>query len=862
MLRTATIRRNQHSQIQPATNGLTRKSTIFVMISLLALGLAGLLARTSVVSSKAAVTVQAAGRGGPYVNFQDGRQMQVAYRGDQALTEALRSGAAQSRSLAAIDLDGDAAPDLVAGYGYGGTGIVTIQRGNIEGFAPKDDSVFERMQQGYNPDSLLPTVETYSVSEPVDFLYVGDFNQDNRRDVLVASRGGNLQLLAGDGQGRLEEGKVIALPGSVTALNVGEFRAADGHIDVAVGITGPDGPQALVFDGAAGGFASEPFRFALPAGAEALEFGELDSDPFMDLAIAAGSEIDLVHGWGRKTQANFESRVERIPVAYTPQSIAVDNFTWDRQGTREIAVLSDDGSLHLLEQSRSDKRAFSKSELLARAALRGRVTNKNVDVEVVRGWSADSQSGWVETSDLALNAAARTGSVPQGPLAHGKISSGETNALMVLNQAQQRLELIHQARSEEKSMSPAVDAGVGDLSTVSLDVTGAPAAVIALPRKLNGVRDLVVLQAGSAAPSIVPVVPNTTFTVNTTSDHAPDGACNAAPDCTLREAVIAANANPGPDTISLPAGTYNLTIIGNTNSAGAGEGFTGNPAIGDLDFRDSPDPDQNPGNGDATTVMGAGAGTTFIVQTTANDRTIEPNPNGDLNFDWTISGVTIAGGRDTGGSNTGGGGAMLSGSKDNTTTVTNCVIANNRALGSGTSGGGGISNQGGTVTITNTVFGGAVTVAACPSQTAVNCGNSTSSSGGGLGFSPGDPFLRIPSAGTLTVQTTSSFQNNTAASLAAGGGGADLYTHNQGTGSVSITGSTFTSNLATGAANTGSGGGIIIESIGTTVATSSFTSNTATNRGGGIYVSGGSLVLDGTSPSITFYQQHGFDSRE
>ena len=116
MLRTATTRRNQRFQIQSATNRPARRPTIFVMISLLVLGLAGLLARKSVVSSKAAVTVQAAGRGGLHFNMRDGRQMQVDYRGEQYVTESLRSGAAQPRSLASMDMDGDATPDLIAGY--------------------------------------------------------------------------------------------------------------------------------------------------------------------------------------------------------------------------------------------------------------------------------------------------------------------------------------------------------------------------------------------------------------------------------------------------------------------------------------------------------------------------------------------------------------------------------------------------------------------------------------------------------------------------------------------------------------------------------------------------------------------------
>jgi CSLREA domain-containing protein len=804
---------------------------------------------TRKAESRTAVAVHAAGRGKPYLNLQDGREVGVAYRGDQVAVAALQNGTTRSRALAVADLDGDAAPDLVAGYTNGNFGIVTIQKGNPEGFAPKDDAVFARMQQGYNPDSLLPTAETFPVSSRVDFLQLGDFNQDGRKDVLVAARDGNLLMLPGDGQGGLGAEQQINIPGTVAAMTTGEFRAADGRADIAVAINGEGGPEVLVFDGAAGGLDSAPFRYPLSGRAVGLEFGELDSDPFMDLAVIAGSEIEIVHGWGRKVAKQTNMQVERVQLAFAPQNLAVDNFMWDRDGSREIALLAEDGSVHLLENSRSDKRPFSAAELAARAAMRGNATNKNADVEVVQGWKNAGSGRWREIKHLPLNARTKNGAATQALLVHGKISSGETNALMVVNETQQALQVVHQVRAQENLQ----DVQVGDLSTTTLDATDTPTAVVALPKKLNGVRDLVMLQDSKPMPISINIGPLATFGVNTTSDHAPDGACNAAPDCTLREAVIAANASAGPDTINLPAGTYTLTIIGNTNNAGAGEGFSGNVAIGDLDFRDNPDPNQNPGNGDATTVSGAGSGTTFIVQSTANDRVIEPNPNGDLNFDWTISGVTIAGGRDTGGANTGGGAAFLSGSKDNITTVTNCVIANNRASGGGTVGGGGIQNQGGTVTITNTVFGGTTTVAACPSQTATNCGNSSTTSGGGIGYSPGDPFGRTPSAGTLTIQTTSSFQNNQAMALTAGGGGADFYTSNLGTGSVSVSGTTFTSNVANDpGAGQPSGGAIIVESIATTIATTSFTNNTAENRGGAIQVAGGSLILNGTSPSITF----------
>ena len=75
-----------------------------------------------------------------------------------------------------------------------------------------------------------------------------------------------------------------------------------------------------------------------------------------------------------------------------------------------------------------------------------------------------------------------------------------------------------------------------------------------------------------------------TYTVNSTLDlpdgDTGDGVCATAPPgppvCTLRAAVMQANARPGPDTISVPAGTYLLTRVGYEAAA----------LLGDLDVTD------------------------------------------------------------------------------------------------------------------------------------------------------------------------------------------------------------------------------------------------------------------------------------
>src|SRR6186713_823446 len=79
-----------------------------------------------------------------------------------------------------------------------------------------------------------------------------------------------------------------------------------------------------------------------------------------------------------------------------------------------------------------------------------------------------------------------------------------------------------------------------------------------------------------------------TFVVTKTADTA-DGACDA--DCSLREAITAANAAAGADVITLPAGTYTLTITGTNEDLNAD---------GDLDITTP------------MTINGAGSGSTII----------------------------------------------------------------------------------------------------------------------------------------------------------------------------------------------------------------------------------------------------------
>jgi hypothetical protein len=317
-----------------------------------------------------------------------------------------------------------------------------------------------------------------------------------------------------------------------------------------------------------------------------------------------------------------------------------------------------------------------------------------------------------------------------------------------------------------------------------------------------------------------------TITVDRTDDNAGASACTAAPnDCSLRGAIAFANSSPAT-TINVPAGNYNLTISG-------AEAFYGDNSIGDLDI-----------SGNNTSIVGAGAATTIIRQTSAGDRVIEVNPNLDPGFITSISGVTITGGTETSGV---GGGGIISGSLGNSLTISNAVISGNSATGVGSFGGGGICHTGGDLTVSGTTFST----------------NSTSTSGGAISYSAGDPLGRFPSTGVLNV-SGSTFASNTANSSGAGGGALDLYDFNLSSGSYTLNSSSFSNNHATN----GSGGAIIVESGGPlTVRTSSFATNSAGNSGGAIFSSGSAVsvmysrLMGNTVPMAangsTFFQSSG-----
>ncbi|MEO7659759.1 MAG: hypothetical protein ABIV48_09105, partial [Pyrinomonadaceae bacterium] len=129
----------------------------FIVVSLVAIGAVVAIAgmprvwRAFVAPSTVAETWEMSTKGTSITDGTTVRPLGVEYTGDESSASALRSSLARPQAMASADLDENGTPDLVLGYENNGAGIVTIQRGNPDAFAPTDESVYARMQQGYNP---------------------------------------------------------------------------------------------------------------------------------------------------------------------------------------------------------------------------------------------------------------------------------------------------------------------------------------------------------------------------------------------------------------------------------------------------------------------------------------------------------------------------------------------------------------------------------------------------------------------------------------------------------------------------------------------------------------------------------------
>lgn len=288
-------------------------------------------------------------------------------------------------------------------------------------------------------------------------------------------------------------------------------------------------------------------------------------------------------------------------------------------------------------------------------------------------------------------------------------------------------------------------------------------------------------RSGLAAPS--------TFIVTKLSDSA-DGVCNF--DCSLREAISAANASPGADTVELPPGTFVLTLGGSAEDLNAS---------GDLDLLES------------VTLLGAGAGQVTITWGgDVAERLLHVLPG----VVATLDGLTLA----NGSAGASAGGAIFS---QGTLTVANSVVRDSSA-----NAGGGIAASG-ALTLTNATI------------------RANSSAGAGGGIRSEGP-LTVQSS-TITGNTAGGAGGGIAASASASIAGSTIVDNSAGAGGGISTGASLTLSESSVSGNSaaGSGGGIV-SAAQLTISASTIALNSAgaASSGGGIASSGGATLTNVT----------------
>jgi hypothetical protein len=393
-------------------------------------------------------------------------------------------------------------------------------------------------------------------------------------------------------------------------------------------------------------------------------------------------------------------------------------------------------------------------------------------------------------------------------------------------------------------------------------------------------RRVTAAEASFAMPMFV-----TTLDVDRTDDVAAASACTVAPnDCSLRGAVIAANADLGatPVVINLqPATTYNLTLANATQENAA--------ATGDLDITTTLHSVTVSGGGSSTIIDAAG-----LTSGSMHDRAFQITGPGvsaifqDLviqNGKATDDGTSGASTNPTAQNSNRFGGGILN--KGGSVTMTNVTVQSCQAIGKGDTVlndhttldalGGGVASLTGTgnVSITNSSFAGNAALGGNGNN--FNNGAGSNAKGGSIYFEGGTLSMdgsRIDNSaatGGIGGNGPGNQQNGGFGGTAQGGG---VYVAG---GTATINNSTFESCAATGGNSgtgqngsepAGDGGGGGLYSLGTvTVSNSTFDLNSATGgrsgdtfgpdcfgaheslnagaaRGGAILADGGSLILD------------------
>src|SRR5579884_3100154 len=484
---------------------------------------------------------------GPKIWLAENQAVPVKAAGTDALAQKVAAGQAQPLSMATADVDGDGYGDLVTGFSTPTGGAIVIHRGNIDAFAPQSNATLQAIGHGQFPAPFLPNAQTMNIPVRPDFMALGRFTSSGHQDLVVAARGGNsLYVFPGDGKGKFGAAQIVALSGNVTSLAAERLLRSVHFSNVVVGVTTPHNSSLLVFTGSMKGLGS-PAEFPLAAAASNIVFGDL-GDSYTDTVFLSGGKVFALHS------STFQ--IEQISLPVNASALALGSFIYDRNSSLQMALLTPDGTVHIATHTEFDPHPLTLEEHQARlhAARRGFANPLNAQ-------RAAPQNGWQVVESVAAAAPFASGQPPV--FFRARISDQTADDIMVLNPSLGQLAVI----SHPKPEAGATTFAPAQVST--RPYRGTVVAAMTMRTNIDNRPGIVALHQGQLAPALMMPLPDPTFFVNRTDDPAPGttaATCNntsnadTSTSCSLREAVLKANATAGTDTIILAAGTYTLSI--------------------------------------------------------------------------------------------------------------------------------------------------------------------------------------------------------------------------------------------------------------------------------------------------------------
>ncbi len=228
------------------------------------------------------------------------------------------------------------------------------------------------MRGEFTDTSFLSPARLFEFPVTPDFLASGDFDADGHFDIAAASRNENsIYYLRGNGKGEFEFFKRVELEGNVTAFLSGDFNRRDGLNDLIVAVQTKQKGQLLIFEHPYGAMKATPEVFTFNAPITSLVINFVDGNAHPDLAIAAGNELAILCGRDRKllsdASGNLAEKFEitRKTFDFQIEALAVGEFIKSKTYKTEIALLANDGKVHLLENGgTADTKGFVSADWL------------------------------------------------------------------------------------------------------------------------------------------------------------------------------------------------------------------------------------------------------------------------------------------------------------------------------------------------------------------------------------------------------------------------------------------------------------------------------------------------------------------